>query len=135
EFPYLLWQLVNGERIVALRGRPGVRWVRALTDIPVSLGEVLRGRMSIAKYLASLRGPIEFAILAADDPLPAIVEVPSAMYLACSRRVRDPEVHGARPLAASSSGGAPRGGCLSSRIHGGSTSYRVDPTRLPSIIQ
>jgi len=108
DFPYLLWQLVNGERIVALRGRPGVRWVRALTDIPVSLGEVLRGRMSIAKYLASLRGPIEFAILAADDPLPAIVEVPSAMYLACSRRVRDPEVHGARPLAASSSGGAPR---------------------------
>ena len=35
DFPYLLWQLVNGERIVALRGRPGVRWVRALTDIPV----------------------------------------------------------------------------------------------------
>jgi len=86
DFPYLLWRMMEGATIPEVRGRPGVRWVRALTDLPTSLGEIRAGRMSVGAYLASLRPPIEFAILAWDDLLPALLEVPSAAYLAWSRR-------------------------------------------------
>jgi predicted ATP-grasp superfamily ATP-dependent carboligase len=42
--------------------------------------------MSPRAYLASLRGPIEYAVLAADDPLPALLEIPASLRLAASRR-------------------------------------------------
>jgi len=86
DFPYLLWLMLRGEDLPRIRGRAGVRWVRALTDLPTALGEIRAGRLSIGAYLLSLRGPIEFAILAADDPMPAIAEVPAALMLAWRRR-------------------------------------------------
>jgi len=86
DFPYLLWRALDGEEIGPIRGRTGVRWVRALTDVPTALGEIRAGRLSILEYLSSLKGPIEFAIAAADDPLPAILELPSTAYLAWMRR-------------------------------------------------
>ena len=86
DFPYLLWLMLRGEELPRIRGRAGVRWVRALTDLPTALGEIRAGRLSIGAYLRSLRGPIEFAILAADDPLPALLEVPAAVALAWRRR-------------------------------------------------
>ena len=99
DFPYLLWRMTTGASLVETRGRSGVRWVRALTDLPTVLGEIRAGRLSVGAYLSSLRGPIEFAILAADDPVPALVELPAALYLAWRRRTgarRDvPEPRGA----------------------------------------
>jgi len=86
DFPYLLWRMTTGRTVPNLRGRSGVRWVRALTDLPTALGEIRAGRLSIGAYLSSLRGPMEFAILAADDPIPAFVELPAALYLAWRRR-------------------------------------------------
>jgi predicted ATP-grasp superfamily ATP-dependent carboligase len=86
DFPYLLWLMLRGEDLPRIRGRAGVRWVRALTDLPTALGEIRARRLSIGAYLWSLRGPIEFAILAADDPMPAIAEVPAALMLAWRRR-------------------------------------------------
>jgi len=56
-----------------------------LTDVPVSISEIRAGRLSILDYLSSLRGPIEFAVLAPDDPVPALIEVPAALYLAWRR--------------------------------------------------
>jgi D-aspartate ligase len=86
DFTYLLWNMVSGTSTARLRGRPGVRWVRALTDVPTVIGEMRAGRLSLTSYLASLRGPIEFAVLARDDLLPAVVELPAAAYLAVRRR-------------------------------------------------
>ena len=86
DFPYLLWQMVSGAKIAPRRGRAGVRWVRALTDLPTVLGEVRAGRLSPRAYLESLRPPIEWAVLAADDPVPALVELPAALALAWRRR-------------------------------------------------
>jgi predicted ATP-grasp superfamily ATP-dependent carboligase len=86
DFPYLLWRMLSGEELPRIRGRAGVRWVRALTDLPTVLGEIRAGRLSVGAYLRSLRAPLEFAILAADDPLPALVEVPAALALAWRRR-------------------------------------------------
>jgi D-aspartate ligase len=89
DFPYLLWQSMGGAVVGELRGRTGVRWVRALTDVPVSIGEIRAGRLSVLDYLSSLRGPIEFAILALDDPVPAMLELPAALYLGWRRRGAD----------------------------------------------
>ena len=47
DFPYLLWRMASGQDVPRLRGRPGVRWVRALTDVPTALGEILRGRLGV----------------------------------------------------------------------------------------
>ena len=86
DFSYLLWRLVSGEPIERVRGRAGVRWVRGLTDLPTSLGEIRAGRLSPRSYVGSLMGPTEFAVLAADDPLPALLEVPGTLYLSWKRR-------------------------------------------------
>jgi predicted ATP-grasp superfamily ATP-dependent carboligase len=91
DFPYLLWLMLYGVAVPELRGQPGIRWVRALTDLPVALGEIRAGRLSVQSYLGSLVGPIEFAVLAADDPLPAILEVPAAAFLAWRRRRKPTE--------------------------------------------
>ena len=82
DFPYLLWQVLHGEVAPVLRGRSGVRWVRMGTDVPSALGEWRGGRLSIAEYATSLRPPLQFSILAADDPSPALVGIP---LMACSR--------------------------------------------------
>jgi predicted ATP-grasp superfamily ATP-dependent carboligase len=86
DFPYLLWRTTYGAPVSGVRGRTGVRWVRALTDLPTSLKEIRAGRLSASTYVSSLRGPIEFSVLALDDILPALVEVPGSVYLAWKRR-------------------------------------------------
>lgn len=80
DFPYLLWCLIRGEHVPELRGRPGVRWVRLSTDLAAASSEMLRGRLSLRAYLRSLKGPIEFATFAADDPMPALLRVPMRAY-------------------------------------------------------
>lgn len=99
DFPYLLWLMLSGQELPRIRGRVGVRWVRALTDVPTVLREMRAGRLSLPTYLRSLRGPIEYAILAADDPLPALLEVPAAIALAWRRRADESAVAIPVPLA------------------------------------
>ena len=58
-----------------------MRWVRMTIDLPVALREILRGSLSLGAYLNSLRGPIESAIFASDDPWPGLLELPLMAYL------------------------------------------------------
>lgn len=85
DFPYLLWQLVHGQPVPELKGRPGVRWVRMSVDLPTALREIVGGRLSLIQYLRSLTGPIESAIFARDDPLPGLFELPLIIHLAGKR--------------------------------------------------
>jgi predicted ATP-grasp superfamily ATP-dependent carboligase len=77
DFPFLSWQLVHGTAIAEIHARPGVRWIRALTDFRAVLAEIRRGQLSIPAYLRSIRPPFECAILAFDDPVPALSDLPS----------------------------------------------------------
>jgi predicted ATP-grasp superfamily ATP-dependent carboligase len=86
DFTWLCWQLVHGRSPRPARARPGVRWVRMSTDMPTAAKEIWRGRMSVREYLASIRGPLEEAIFAADDLLPALIDVPYLALLAARRR-------------------------------------------------
>ena len=80
DFPYLLWQMMVGRPVAEKTGRTGVRWVRMSTDVPAAIHEMLRGRLSLGAYLRSLRSPVEFALMAADDPLPGLLDLPLFAY-------------------------------------------------------
>jgi predicted ATP-grasp superfamily ATP-dependent carboligase len=80
DFPYLLWQMLAGIPVPEQTGRTGVRWVRMITDVPAAFHEMLRGRLSARDYLRSFRSPLEFSVMAPDDPLPALMELPLFAY-------------------------------------------------------
>jgi D-aspartate ligase len=80
DFPYLLWQMMVGRVVPKQTGRTDVRWVRMSTDVPAAIHEILRGRLSVRAYFRSLRRPVEFALMAADDPLPGLLDLPLFAY-------------------------------------------------------
>jgi len=88
DFSYLLWRLTLGDAIPELRGRAGVRWVRMSSDFPTAFLEILRGRLTLRDYLRSMRGPIEQAIFARDDPMPGLLEVPLLARMLAKRCLR-----------------------------------------------
>jgi D-aspartate ligase len=76
DFPYLLWQMLTGNSVPQQTGRAGARWVRMSTDFPAAIHLMLRGLLGPGAYFRSLRGPLEFALLASDDPLPGLLDLP-----------------------------------------------------------
>ncbi|HEV2195109.1 MAG TPA: hypothetical protein VGR55_05985 [Candidatus Acidoferrum sp.] len=80
DFPYLLWQMMAGKRVPEQTARNGVRWVRMSTDVPAAVHEILRGRISLREYLRSLRSPLQFALMASDDLLPGLLDLPLFAY-------------------------------------------------------
>lgn len=76
DFPYLLWKMMQGMPVARQTAPADARWVRMSTDIPAALQEMLRGRLNLRSYLRSLRGPLQFAVVAADDPLPGLMDLP-----------------------------------------------------------
>ena len=85
DFPWLLYADQVGLPIEPVRGRPGVRWIRLLTDTPTTVREVVRGNLAARDYLRSLRGISAEAAFSRDDPLPGIAELAVLPYLAASR--------------------------------------------------
>jgi predicted ATP-grasp superfamily ATP-dependent carboligase len=61
-------------------GRAGVRWIRMSTDFPAAIHEMLRGRLTLGAYLHSFRAPLQFALMAADDPRPGLLDLPLFAY-------------------------------------------------------
>ena len=81
DFPYLLYQDMIGEKIKVQPPLNHVKWVRLITDIPVVFLEIIKGKMNIRDYITSMIGEKEFAVLAADDPLPFLAEIAMIPYL------------------------------------------------------
>ena len=92
DFPYLLWLLTQGQPVPDVRAQAGVRWVRMGADIYTALPQVVRGRLSLRTYFQSLRGPIEWAIFAPDDPLPILCHFPRLAYLLAKRALSTKKV-------------------------------------------
>lgn len=76
DFVWLLWLRLQGEDPPPARAQPGVRWVRLSTDLPTSIAEIARRRLSLWSYLRSLLSPHDSAIFARDDLKPALFELP-----------------------------------------------------------
>ncbi len=111
DFAYIQWQLAMGERVAPSRGRAGTSWVYVSKDIAAVCQEMLAGITSPAMYIRSFHFPLGFAAFASDDPLPALVDFPLAIWRFLSRRVDPPKavpdggrsaghenVHVAKPL-------------------------------------
>jgi predicted ATP-grasp superfamily ATP-dependent carboligase len=82
DFPYLLWQTANDQRIEEVRARTGLKWIDGVMDLAAAAGDISRGRISVINYLRSLSGISDFAVYSRDDLLPALLEIPS---LLCGR--------------------------------------------------
>ena len=53
----------------------GINWMRLVTDIPTTAGELLKGRMRFSDYFNSFKGKKEFAVWSIHDPMPFIAEL------------------------------------------------------------
>jgi D-aspartate ligase len=80
DFPYLLWKMMVGQPVPKQAGRTGVRWIRLSTDLPAATHLILRSRLSPGEYWRSLRSPVEFSVMALDDPLPGLLDLPLFVY-------------------------------------------------------
>jgi D-aspartate ligase len=75
DFPLLVHLDQLGIDVDEARARPGVKWVRLITDVPAAASALARGRLSWRDYIASLRHVDSEASFARDDRRPAVVEV------------------------------------------------------------
>ena len=89
DFPYFMWRLAQQLPVPEIRVQAGYRWVRMTTDLPAAVREILGGRLSVASYLRSLRSPLEHAVLATDDPLPFLLEVPMLSVARLAQRLSE----------------------------------------------
>jgi D-aspartate ligase len=63
----------------------GIKWINYLTDTYISLKMILKGDLSVAGYLKSLRGNKVRAAFSWSDPVPAIMLLILSFYLAKKR--------------------------------------------------
>jgi D-aspartate ligase len=85
DFPYLLFADQVGKAVTSCRGRPGVRWIRLVTDLPTGLVEIRNGSLGLRDYVRTLRGNDVEAVFSRKDPLPGLVELALIPYLAVRR--------------------------------------------------
>jgi len=83
-----LWRIMQGEDVPEVCGRAGIRWIRMATDLLAASAGIRSGHLSPLAYLQSLRGPIESAVFAVDDPLPGLLELPLLVYQEWKQRRR-----------------------------------------------
>src|SRR5262249_55978031 len=81
DFPYILFADQLGWNPEPSRSKPGVGWMRMITDVPVVLSEVLHGRGGSLDYFRSLRRTRVEAVFSREDPLPSLAEVVLLPYL------------------------------------------------------
>jgi predicted ATP-grasp superfamily ATP-dependent carboligase len=85
DLPYLQYQDMLGETTKKDGFDKDVKWIRLITDTPVALTEIIKGRMKITDYLNSFRGKKQFSVLSISDPLPFIAEILMIPYLRVKR--------------------------------------------------
>ena len=85
DFPYLLFRDQTGAGVAELHARPGVRWIRLVTDIPNAVRDISAGTLRAGDYLRSLRKVESEAVFSLQDPLPGLYEVALLPYLAVRR--------------------------------------------------
>lgn len=85
DFPLLQFLHSVGREVEPRRARPGVRWVRLLTDTPTAAVELVNRRLTLREYVASIARADTEAVFARDDPLPGMVECLLTPYLIATR--------------------------------------------------
>jgi D-aspartate ligase len=81
DFSYALYADQIGTAVKPARGKPGVSWIRLVTDVPTGLIEITRGQMKIGEYVQSIRRADTEAVFSQEDPLPGLMEFALLPYL------------------------------------------------------
>jgi D-aspartate ligase len=87
DFPAIQFVLATGETLPRLRGRAGFAWAHVSRDVVSAARSIIAGSLAPRDYLRSLRGPTTYAAFAADDPWPAVADLPILAGRLLSRRV------------------------------------------------
>ena len=74
DFPYLLFADQLGQEVQPARARPGVGWLRFLTDVPTAVSDIFDAGLSVGQYLQSLRRTRVESVFCWTDPLPSAAE-------------------------------------------------------------
>ena len=74
DFPLLVQLDQLGEDIAEAQARPGVSWVRLITDLPGAASDLVGRRLPFRDYVRSLRDTRSEAAFARDDLKPALAE-------------------------------------------------------------
>jgi predicted ATP-grasp superfamily ATP-dependent carboligase len=85
DFSYLQYSELLGLPVEPIRAKAGVGWMRLLTDIPTALSDLVRGSLSGAGYLRSLRAARVESVFSWEDPLPLAAELVMLPYLVAKK--------------------------------------------------
>ena len=85
DFSYLLYADQIGDPVQTCRGRPGVGWIRMVTDLPTSFGDIFAGRLALKAYWRSLMDLKIESVFSSEDIVPTLAEVALLPYLAVKR--------------------------------------------------
>jgi predicted ATP-grasp superfamily ATP-dependent carboligase len=85
DFPEMLYLDQLGRTPEPSRGKPGLSWIRLLTDIPTGILEVSGRHLRLRDYLESLRNFHTEAVFSKEDPLPGVAECFLFPYLLLKR--------------------------------------------------
>jgi D-aspartate ligase len=85
DFPHILFADQLGENVEPARARPGMSWIRLLTDLPAGIVNVMRGRLKFLPFVKSVLHSDTEAVFTLDDPLPGIAETALIPYLIHNR--------------------------------------------------
>jgi D-aspartate ligase len=75
DFPYLLYAEQFGKSMDPASARPGIGWLRLITDVPTAISDFAHGSMSMSEYIRSLRATRVESVFDWHDPLPSIAEM------------------------------------------------------------
>jgi predicted ATP-grasp superfamily ATP-dependent carboligase len=85
DFCYLLYADQVGEPVTPCHGRPGVGWIRMVTDFPTSLSGIVGGRLTVGNYWKSLKTFETESVFSREDILPSLAEIVLIPYLTAKR--------------------------------------------------
>ena len=85
DFPYMFYLDQIGDAPQPSRGKPGLSWIRLLTDLPTGIIEVSGRRLRLGDYIRTLRKAHTEAVFSKEDPFPGIVECLLLPYLILKR--------------------------------------------------
>jgi predicted ATP-grasp superfamily ATP-dependent carboligase len=85
DFSYLLFADQVGRPVETCFGRPGVGWIRMVTDIPTSFTEIVSGRLALRSYVDTLKNFSAESVFSRDDVMPTLLELALIPYLMAKR--------------------------------------------------
>jgi len=85
DFPRMLFEDQLGRTVPMARGKPGVNWIRWVTDLPVGAHGMFLRRWGLWDYVRSVRRAHTEAVFSWRDPIPSLAEIALVPYLILTR--------------------------------------------------